>query len=525
MPVAETEYDQFAPAINGWQTDPVGFMRHALGIEDIHPPMIEIAEAVRDHKRVAVAGCHDSSKSYTLGALVWWWVSCFRPALVLTTSASGRQVSEGLWNAIRHHYENSLLPIGGDIAPRAPMWRKDNDSFVMGFSTTEDVGAAGATKFQGFKSDNRLIIMDEAVVLPRGVWESISVGLSGGPHTRIVAAANPTDPACEFARCWRADSPWHTINISAFDLPNLQAGEVLFDYLPTPEWVSDQRNEYGEDHPLYQSRVLGQFPTSAVNTLISMADFRTACDRPLGDITTERVSIGCDVALEGDDLTVIAVVKGPRPLRIVRLQNRRGDEVGDAIYDLIREFGISPKDAGYVAVDSSGGYGESPIRHLAREYGYQVRGENFGAAPVFNPDDPKLRKYRNRRTEMWVGMAEWVREEASFSNLTPQYVRWLEDDLPGCLVTFMADQRRDLERKADMKKRLGHSPDTGDALALALSWRTAIPRLKMPDLSPKPSLRPDHPDDDPSDIDHPRHTSYRERKFGPFPQDVSGPWR
>ena len=37
-----------------------------------------------------------------------------------------------------------------------------------------------------------------------------------------------------------------------------------------------------------------------------------------------------------------------------------------------------------------------------------------------------------------------------------------------------------LEPKKDMKKRLGHSPDRGDALALALAHRTAYKRAFTP---------------------------------------------
>ena len=268
------------------------------------------------------------------------------------------------------------------------------------------------------------------------------------------------------------------------------------------------------------------FPDEAVTTLISMRDFRAALERPLTDIRDEPVSIGCDVALEGDDLTVICVVKGPRPLRIVRMAQRRGDEVGDEIHKLALEYGITKRSAHMIAIDSTGGYGEAPERHLAREYGYRVRGENFGASPIYNPDDPKLRKYRNRRTEMWCAMAQWIREEASLANLTPEYVRWLEDDLPGCLVSYMADQRRDLERKSDMKKRLGHSPDTGDALALALSWRTARRYAPMPDLRGRSTPPVAHPDDDLTDLDHPDHALIdRRERSSPYAVGVRSPYR
>lgn len=44
---------------------------------------------------------------------------------------------------------------------------------------------------------------------------------------------------------------------------------------------------------------------------------------------------------------------------------------------------------------------------------------------------------------------------------------------------YRPDSRYMLEPKKSMKKRLGHSPDHGDALALAIAWRTAPPAVSL----------------------------------------------
>jgi hypothetical protein len=82
-----------------------------------------------------------------------------------------------------------------------------------------------------------------------------------------------------------------TFTISAFDSPNL-AGLTLDDllalpdaaldhcprpYLVTRRWVREKYAEWGPGHPLWEARVLGQFPTQAEDALISLAWLEGGC--------------------------------------------------------------------------------------------------------------------------------------------------------------------------------------------------------------------------------------------------------
>jgi hypothetical protein len=80
----------------------------------------------------------------------------------------------------------------------------------------------------------------------------------------------------------------------------------------------------------------------------------------------------------------------------------------------------------------------------------------FGGAPL----DPR---YRNRRAEMWLEMAKWVRAGGALP--------WMPELIAELTVpTYsFSGGKFILEEKDQIKKRLGRSPDLADALALTFA--------------------------------------------------------
>jgi hypothetical protein len=110
---------------------------------------------------------------------------------------------------------------------------------------------------------------------------------------------------------------------------------------------------------------------------------------------------------------------------------------------------------GVVLVDDTGHYGHGVIDAL-------VEGNHPAIGIVFS-GKPLDKRYRNRRTEMWLEMAKWVRAGGALPN-RPELVRELTEPT----YTFV-DGTFWLEEKDSIKKRLGVSPDIADALALTFS--------------------------------------------------------
>ena len=83
-------------------------------------------------------------------------------------------------------------------------------------------------------------------------------------------------------------------------------------FLTTRRWVKDRWAEWfngsPENSPLWQSRVLGEFPSASSNALIPLALLEAAC-RPAID-HGEQVIIGVDPAGPGRDRTVAVACAG-----------------------------------------------------------------------------------------------------------------------------------------------------------------------------------------------------------------------
>jgi hypothetical protein len=101
----------------------------------------------------------------------------------------------------------------------------------------------------------------------------------------------------------------------------------------------------------------------------------------------------------------------------------------------------------------------------------EVQGVDFGSKSL-DPD-----KYTNRRNQMYGELLEWLKD----------YPCRIDDDEDETLVDlcavhykFDSKNRKILEQKADTKKRLGHSPDSADALALTFAEPVAVWRSDNP---------------------------------------------
>lgn len=173
---------------------------------------------------------------------------------------------------------------------------------------------------------------------------------------------------------------------------------------------------------------------------------------------TTPIILGVDVARGGGDLTWIVDRRGRVMGRLINEYRNTEDtmEVVGWIARLIKQLGVD-----MVFIDS-GGNGAAIYDRLV-ELGHDdlVRLVNFGGK-TSDPD-----RFANKRAEMWVGLRDWLADEGGAD--IP------DDDLmhrhfvgPG--YDEDSNQRIILEKKRLIKKRLGFSPDAGDAAALTFAF-------------------------------------------------------
>lgn len=305
------DVSRFAAYIN----DPVGFINNVVG-EHAWSKQREICEAVRDHDRVAVKSCHSSGKSHVTARVAGWWLSAHPAgeAFVVTTAPTFTQVRSILWREINRVHTKGDLP----GYTNQTEWFINGEMVALGRKPDDNA----PTAFQGLHARYMLVLIDESCGVSSNIITAAEtlVANEGG---RMLAIGNPDDPNTEFGRMFKPGSGWHNITISAFDTPNLTGEEVPDDVrtrLIGRTWVEQRKKKWGEDSPLYQSKVLGEFPDVSDDTLIPLNWITAAVAR---DIEPDGPNeLGVDVARYGRNESAIYHRHGSRARLIAATRKR-----------------------------------------------------------------------------------------------------------------------------------------------------------------------------------------------------------
>lgn len=452
--------------------DPVAFAGSWLRSR-VWRKQAEIMRAIATHNRVAVKACHSSGKTFVAALAALWWLSRFRDGIVITTAPSWVQVQKLLWGEIHKAIARARIAFP---APSQTELYNRADNYIMGLSTNEGV------RFQGFHG-KVLIILDESPGVKQEIKEAIE-GIRAGGDVRQLEIGNPIVPSGSFYDIFSKQRPgWWTDTISAFDTPNLASLKTNPDepmeatlatllslseeeldtnpvpYLTTRRWVKEKYEEWGPGHPLWASKVVGEFPTESDEQLISLAWAEAAAKRPAVDGGGE-LTAGVDVAGPGEDETVLTLVTETGS--IIRqkwwaLADARGKVVAE-----LNEYGPADQGGriGMVNVDVIG-IGYHMATHI-RDQGYQVNFVNVGESADND------RRFANRKAEYYWGLRLDF-QEGRVSGLTDEKT---QGQLTTILYEHDARGRVVIESKEDARKRGVKSPDRAESLMLALARRS-----------------------------------------------------
>jgi phage terminase large subunit len=430
------------------QRDPAWFAREVLGVH-WWSKQVEIAEAVRDHRRTAVRSGHGVGKTYVAAGVALWFLYSFPDSRVISTAPTWQGVEKLLWHEINRLHGGARFPLGGqclNVEIKLPDGR-----FAVGLSSDP----ARAEAFQGHHAPNILVIFDEASGIDRRIFEAAE-GYMTTRGARMLLIGNPTQPAGTFFDAFHERSDeYNTLHVSALDSPAF-TGEFVSDEvrarLTGPEWVADKRSSWGEDSPLFHVRVLGNFSTTADDTVVPLAAIEAAQQRHLdADPTQQRVTLACDIARFGSDETVLVERVGDR-VRII--DTWVGKPTTYTVGRISAQARRYPPPHLAIVIDDVGVGGG--VTDQLREQGFEVVAFN-GGERAWRRDD-----YPNRRSELWFQAREQL------ADLDLDTDDRLAADLTAPRYTFDSAGRRVVEIKEQTKKRLGRSPDRGDAVLLTL---------------------------------------------------------
>jgi hypothetical protein len=468
----------------------VEFFREVLGVEP-WSRQIDIINAVRDHKRVAICSGHKVSKSHSAAGLALWFYCSFADARVVMTSTTSRQVDQILWRELRmmrarsgrctacktddpeglripRPCPHSALVEGeqGELARtglKAPDFRE-----VVGFTAREAEAVAGIS------GRNLLYIVDEASGVGDDIFQAIEGNRAGG--ARIVMFSNGTRNEGEFYEAFTTKAHhYFTMRVSSEESPNVLAGDVLIPGLATKEWIDEKRVEWGEDSSLYKIRVKGEHAVHEIGRIFSVHLIGQAESRWTATPDAGRLFVGLDPAGESGkgDESMFAPRRG---LKLLSFRAFRGlSPTGHIphLVQLLRDLRL-PREVPVVVVDREGPIG-TPLFRLLTDYlethphAFELVGVRASDRAVRMPQT-----YDRMRDELAANLELWFRDGGAIV----EDVR-LAAELHCLEWREAVNGRLKLTPKDAIRKMIGRSPDRYDALALAcwepLSLREGLP--------------------------------------------------
>lgn len=217
--------------------------------------------------------------------------------------------------------------------------------------------------------------------------------------------------------------------------------------LPEAE-IEDAKRSMSEAQ--FNQEFLCDFTAGNESALLSIAEVMEATKRAPREeaFSFAPKIVGVDVARMGGDRSCIIRRQGVMCYQPQVYKGKEGFEIADLTARVIEDW---RPDA--VFVDDTGGYGGAVIERL-RQLGHKIIGVQFSGKPS---DE----RYLNKRAEMWIQMAQWIKGGAALPDSQE-----LRSDLCSPTYKHNANGKFQLESKEDMRKRGLPSPDVGDALCL-----------------------------------------------------------
>ena len=472
---AQLFLDRVTPPERKWQRDPVAWARDRAQVE-LWSKQREIMASVRDHKYTIVKSCHQVGKSFTAALAVCWWLDTHPPgsAFVVTTAPTFNQVRSILWREIGAFHTKALLPgrcnqtewsINGQLVA---IGRKPSDHNQHGM--------------QGLHAEFMLAVIDEGCGVNKMMYDAIST-LVADENGKQLAIGNPDTTDGEFYQLFKPESKWNKITISAFDSPNFtgeQVPEKVRKSLIHPDWQRDRAEHWGEDSALYQSKVLGEFPTVGDPWQVIPLGWANQCrylEHPTGSLPVEA---GVDVGA-GNDRTVVTIREGSRLVAVYSFVNPDPTQTTGRIAHVLREHKVTCAKVDSIGV-GWGVYGalqSSSSVHNPFMPGMTHDAEiipiNVGMAPTSGSEV----LYFNRRAEMW-----WLGRELSrlsqwdFSGLSSAQQDQLIHELTMPKYEIVDVKGRvKIEPKEKIIERLKASPDIAESALLCFvpsSWAAGV---------------------------------------------------
>lgn len=465
---------RFAPhPLAAYEHDPAGFARECISWpegDELTGYQGAILDALAVESRVVLRSLHGGGKT-TVAALTVLWFALTRDAAgidwkALCTAGGYRQLSKYLFPEIHKWAQR----IRWDVIGRKPF---DSRTELLAETLKLKYGQAFAAAsddpalLEGAHASSLLVILDEAKSISAAVFDAIEGAMSGTGESFALCTSTPGEPLGRFYDlCARKPglTDWRAMHVTLADA--ITAGRV------SPEWAAQRAAQWGSTSAVYLNRVEGEFASSDEDGVIPLAWVEAAIERwqawaESGSLeeTGSRRIIGVDVARSGEDATVLAIRFGPVLCSLER--HRRADLMETTGYVVAKlRLGES------TAIVDEIGIGSGVIDRL-REQHQSALAFNASRRPTQRDRSGEL-EFLNQRAQAWWRLRELLDPAYESTIALPD-----DDELIGdlCAPKWRINSRGliQIEEKDEIRKRLGRSPDAGDAVVMAFSVGGSAP--------------------------------------------------
>lgn len=472
-----------------------------------------INESVMVNRYTAVPSCHAAGKSRFSAVKAGHFIDShpLGSAFVVTTAPTSAQVESVLWRELLRVH--AVAGLRGRITRAGyPQWHIGDALVAFGRRPTE------VASFQGIHERFILIILEEADGIPEPLWIAADTLASSG-KAHVLAIGNPDSSDSYFSKVIQPGSGWNVVRVDGLRGPNFTKAAVSNypdlkqymidngippsdasvreyppnvlaewrDVLLNPEWVHERMQRWGvtrfkdedgtirwRESALWMSKVRGVPPTEGSEGLIPLSWIEAAIRRwyewqAAGSPQLPgRTIFGCDVADSGKDETVMSIRRGHVIEKLDRIGQQDTETTG------ARLVGRMARQANSIAVVDAVGVGVGVVNYI-RGRKYPVFAFNGAGSGEGMRDATGEFYFANRRSAAYWHLRELLDPVNGPNKLCLPDIEELKTDLSVPHWKVRTGAIIEIEPKKDVVKRLGRSPDCGDAVVMTM-WPDSSPQ-------------------------------------------------
>ncbi len=409
----------------------------------------QLLDAVQaGHRRIAVKSGQGPGKTAVCALVGLWRALRYLDSRVVVTAPTMRQCRD-VWLAEARFWLDRADPLLQrliEVSKSQVRIGRRPDWGVKLMTASKDTNA------QGIHNDHLTFIVEEASGVERPFITQIEGTLSqASGDSLLLQIGNPNTRDCAFFDCFNTQRHhWATFTWNAEEAPTVSKEHCL-----------ELEEKYGKDSDIYRVRVLGEFPHSDPNCVMSSEDLEKCVKTDYFELAkierdNRRIKqFGVDFARFGGDESVIYRRAGNAILEQQIYCRKDPHDVLDAAFRMQHAAQWSNSDTLWIA--DAGGMGQGMMSRFYKANKQIFEFHNGGTAY-------DGRQFENRITEAFFDLANKVKDrECHLPNdnvlLQQLSTRQFFTTKKGKLV---------LESKDDYMKRGFESPDRADACVMAM---------------------------------------------------------